>query len=71
MDPNYAGICAFTLDEFDSLFADRLDYTLEDMKKNAWMIPSANIYDLKAYIYDWYDGYNWRETRVLNPYSIF
>jgi hypothetical protein len=71
LDPNYAGICGFTLDEFDSLFADRLETTLTSLKKTGRTESTATISDLRAEIFHWYDGYNWTgETRVLNPYSI-
>ncbi|MDR2141889.1 MAG: AAA family ATPase [Deltaproteobacteria bacterium] len=71
LDPRYAGLCGFTLEEFDSLFADRLESTLANLKINGEMAPSASLDDLRAKIFHWYDGYNWGgETRVLNPYSI-
>ncbi|MDR2436976.1 MAG: AAA family ATPase [Endomicrobium sp.] len=71
LDPNYAGICCFTLDDFDSLFSDRLGYTFEELKKLGRINAFASIHDLKASINYWYDGYNWGgETRVLNPYTI-
>ncbi|MDR1578184.1 MAG: AAA family ATPase [Deltaproteobacteria bacterium] len=71
LDPNYAGICGFTLSEFDLLFAERLADTLVKLQKSNDMAPSATIDDLKNKILAWYDGYNWGgETRVLNPFSL-
>jgi hypothetical protein len=71
LDPQYAGICGFTLDEFGPLFADRMEPTLARLKEAGKMKPSAGPLDLRAEIFDWYDGYNWGgQTRILNPYSI-
>jgi hypothetical protein len=71
LNPDFAGLCGFTLEEFDSLFADRLKPTLANLKNSGEMDPSDNLEDLRAKIFHWYDGYNWGgETRVLNPYSI-
>jgi hypothetical protein len=71
LDPKYAGLCGFTLDEFDSLFADRMAPTLSEVKADKWLPRSAKLGDLRAEILHWYDGYEWGdETRVLNPYSI-
>jgi hypothetical protein len=67
----YAGICGFTLEDVQSLFSDRLEMTLSELKLKGQMEKSATIEDLIAKILFWYDGYNWGgETRVLNPYSI-
>ncbi|MDR3203862.1 MAG: AAA family ATPase, partial [Deltaproteobacteria bacterium] len=71
LDPQYAGICGFTLEEFDPLFADRMEATLAGLKNSGKSKPPVNLADLKAEILKWYDGYNWGgPTRVLNPYSI-
>ncbi|MDR2140846.1 MAG: AAA family ATPase [Deltaproteobacteria bacterium] len=71
INPDFAGLCGFTLEEFDSLFADRLKSTLMSLKNSGEMDPLASLEDLRAKIFHWYDGYNWGgETRVLNPYSI-
>jgi hypothetical protein len=67
--PKYAGICGFTLEEFDSLFADRMDSTLANFNGsiNGPLTPE----NLRVQILDWYNGYNWGgNTRILNPYSI-
>jgi hypothetical protein len=71
LDPEYAGICGFTLDEFSSLFADRMAPALARLKASGAMPPSADLTDLSSQIHQWYDGYNWcGQTKVLNPYSI-
>jgi hypothetical protein len=71
LDPKYAGICGFTLDEFDSLFADRMESCLPSVKAAGGIVSTANVEKLKEEIFSWYNGYNWGgETRVLNPYSI-
>jgi hypothetical protein len=71
LDPKYAGICGFTIEEFDSLFADRMESTLAKLKNDERLPLSATVEDLKAKIHYWYDGYSWGgQTRVLNPYTI-
>jgi hypothetical protein len=71
LDSNYAGLCGFTLEEFDTLFGDRLETTLSRLKQSGRMESSASLDDLRASMLRWYDGYNWGDqTRVLNPYSI-
>jgi hypothetical protein len=71
LDPRYAGLCGFTVDEFPALFADRMAPTLQRLKENGRIFSSADVQVLWAQIKEWYDGYNWGgETRVLNPYSI-
>ncbi|MDR2141549.1 MAG: AAA family ATPase [Deltaproteobacteria bacterium] len=63
MDPKYAGLCGFTLAEFDSLFADRLESTLDNCKKTGQMKSTDTVEDLRAKIFRWYDGYNWGGAR--------
>ncbi|MDR1872314.1 MAG: AAA family ATPase [Deltaproteobacteria bacterium] len=71
LDPKYAGLCGFTLAEFDALFADRLGDTLSKLKKNGQIESSVSQEVLRKKIFNWYDGYDWGDgTRVLNPYSI-
>jgi hypothetical protein len=71
IDPKYAGICGFTLDEFDSLFADWMAPALESLIAQGKMNPNDNLGDLKERIFRWYDGYSWGgSSRVLNPYSL-
>jgi hypothetical protein len=71
LDPDFAGICGFTLEEFGPLFGDRMGATLASLKTAGEMEPSSDPGDLGKEIFRWYDGYNWGgPTRVLNPYSI-
>jgi hypothetical protein len=73
MDEKYAGICGFTIEEFEKLFADRMESTLSKLKQSEEILSMATVDDLKNKIYYWYDGYDWSgktKTRVLNPYSI-
>jgi hypothetical protein len=72
LESEYDGICGFTIPEFDALFADRLEETLICLQKSGEMPKGASLGDLRAEIFDWYDGYNWggEKTRVLNPFSI-
>ncbi|MDR0550358.1 MAG: AAA family ATPase [Deltaproteobacteria bacterium] len=69
--PEYDGICGFTIPEFDALFADRLEETLESLKNIGKFTPDAKPYDLRKEIFRWYNGYDWGgNNRVLNPFSI-
>ncbi|MDR2198618.1 MAG: AAA family ATPase [Deltaproteobacteria bacterium] len=71
LNQKYSGICGFTLEEFDSLFSDRLEETLIKLKNSGKMNASATVETLKEEIFKWYDGYNWGgPLRILNPYSI-
>jgi hypothetical protein len=71
LDPKYAGICGFSLEEFDSLFVDRLESTSASLKNTGDMRPYGKVEELRREIYEWYDGYNWGgETKALNPFSI-
>jgi hypothetical protein len=71
LEPAYAGICGFTLEEFGPLFEDRMEATLACLKEAGEMGPSTDLSDLRKEIFDWYDGYNWGgPTRVINPFSI-
>jgi hypothetical protein len=68
---DYADICGFTMEEFDSLFQDHLATTLELFKNKAGWSADSTIEDLKKKIFAWYDGYSWDgESRVLNPWSV-
>jgi hypothetical protein len=68
---DFAGICGFTLDEFDDCFKEHLPVILEKMKKNGSMGEEASLNDLQDKILRHYDGYSWDgETMILNPISI-
>ncbi|MDR2142663.1 MAG: AAA family ATPase [Deltaproteobacteria bacterium] len=71
LDTRYAGLSGFTREEFEFLFADRLDATLARLQESGQMDSGTTLEDLRAKIFDWYGGYNWKgETKVLNPFSI-
>jgi hypothetical protein len=71
LDPRFAGICGFTLEEFDDLFQERFPEALASLKESGGMKPSDDLGDLRREILHRYDGYDWTgPTRVLNPYSI-
>jgi hypothetical protein len=67
----FAGICGFTTEEFDSLFAEHLEAALGHMKTKGRLSGDATADDLRREILARYDGYSWDgETRVLNPWSV-
>jgi hypothetical protein len=71
LEPKFAGICGFTIEDFVHLFKERMDETLTELKNNGRMPTDSSIADLYEKIKDWYDGYNWGgKTQVLNPFSI-
>jgi hypothetical protein len=83
MEPEFAGICGFTVSDLDNLF-DRsdgnktgqsfkriIDKTLQNLKNNGMIGIDADSEELKTKIKEWYDGYSWLGSdRVLNPYSF-
>jgi hypothetical protein len=71
LDQDYAAICGFTIEEFDSLFAGLLEDRLERFKRSTSLSEEATVADLRDRILTLYDGYSWDgETRVLNPWSV-
>jgi hypothetical protein len=71
MSEDYAGICSFTLDEFDDCFREHLPGVLEKMKNNRSMDKEESLGDLRDKILKHYDGYSWDgRTMILNPISI-
>jgi hypothetical protein len=69
LEPEYACICGFTIEEFDALFGERFEITLKNHNDKGYSI--ANIDDLRSLIIDFYDGYHFAgKTRVLNPFTI-
>jgi hypothetical protein len=71
LSPEFAGICGFTVSEFDGLFGDRFEDALKSLKNIGNIGQDANENELKAKILEWYDGYNWLGAeQLLNPYSI-
>jgi aspartate/methionine/tyrosine aminotransferase len=57
--PEFSGICGFTLKEFDSLFADRMEDTLIELIKSEEISDTSGTNALRAKILDWYNGYKW------------
>jgi hypothetical protein len=67
----YAGICGFTVTEFDRLFDDRIAYTLQSLKDMNLISSGATRHDFVRMVREWYDGYVWGgDVRILNPFSI-
>jgi hypothetical protein len=71
LEPEYANICGFTLEELDHLFVDHMDEVLTAFKSAGVWAPESTTADLRREILAWYDGYSWDgKTRVLNPFSL-
>jgi hypothetical protein len=71
LDENYASICGFTLEEFDTVFQEYMEPLLKSLKEDGAIAQQASIGDLRQLILDWYDGYSWDgKTKILNPWSI-
>jgi hypothetical protein len=71
LDDEYAAICGFTIEEFDSLFHGVLEDGLKKFKSEGSLPEEATVADLMERILALYGGYSWDgETRVLNPWSV-
>jgi hypothetical protein len=71
LSKEYAGICGFTLKEFDTYFKGYLPGILKHNKAEGFIKSATTIKDLKKQILGYYDGYTWDgKTRVLNPFSL-
>ncbi|MDR1039590.1 MAG: AAA family ATPase [Deltaproteobacteria bacterium] len=71
LKPEFAGICGFTVPEFNKIFKNRFSKALKGLKKIGDIGQDAERETLKAKILEWYGGYNWLgKDQVLNPYSI-
>ncbi|MDR1109169.1 MAG: ATP-binding protein [Deltaproteobacteria bacterium] len=71
LDRAYAGICGFTIPEFEDRLAGHLPGILEFNKSMGFLPAQTTLADFKALVYDFYDGYSWDgKTRVLNPFSV-
>jgi hypothetical protein len=69
--PKFAGICGFTIKEFNRLFANRFGKTLSALKKAGDISQNADETTLVKKILSWHDGYNWLGKQgILNPFSI-
>ncbi|MDR1486515.1 MAG: AAA family ATPase [Deltaproteobacteria bacterium] len=71
LEPEYSGICGFTMQEIEQYFGDRMPETLETLIKRGLLDSLSTQDDFKKRIVRWYDGYNFgSEPRVMNPISI-
>jgi hypothetical protein len=71
LQENYASICGFSLEEFDTVFAEYMEPLLKSLKDKKTLAQEAKIADARQLILNWYDGYSWDgKTKVLNPWSI-
>jgi hypothetical protein len=71
LDPEYAGICGFTLAEFDACLAPLLPAMLEYNRSKELVPASTDLDGFRRMVLDLYGGYSWDgETRILNPYSL-
>jgi hypothetical protein len=71
LNPEFNGICGFTMEEFETYCADYLPGVLDYQKANGWLPSTDTINDLKKQIMAQYDGYSWNGIdRVLNPFSL-
>jgi hypothetical protein len=59
LDENFAGVCGFTIDEFDDCFKKRLSYCLNTLTTKGRIAPNSTLPDLRSQILKWYDGYIW------------
>jgi hypothetical protein len=73
LDPDYNGICGFTLEERGALLGDRLEEAYTRLKARRRIPKTDSIELFKAQISQWYAGYNWGainpkcQTRIVNP----
>jgi hypothetical protein len=71
LEPDFAGICGFTIDEIQKSFSKYLAPTLSLLKKKGQLGKNASVTDLLATLLKWYNGYTWdAKTEVLNPLSV-
>ncbi|MDR1164516.1 MAG: ATP-binding protein [Deltaproteobacteria bacterium] len=71
LNEKYANIVGFTIEEFDSLFKEHMEKTLNFFIAEKRYEKLRSIADLKKRILDWYDGYSWDgKSSVLNPWAV-
>ncbi|MDR1111697.1 MAG: ATP-binding protein [Deltaproteobacteria bacterium] len=71
LNPEYAGICGFSLAEFEASLAPYLPGILEYNKSEDLLPASTDLEEFRRMVLDFYDGYSWDgKTRILNPYSL-
>jgi hypothetical protein len=69
--PQYAGICDFALEEFGTIFGDRMEDTLGSLNAIGEMALTASLDDLGEVILHLCDSYKWRgPTRDYTPRSF-
>jgi hypothetical protein len=67
----YAGICGFTMEEFDLFFSEHLKPMLKLLKSEKTISPEETESDLRELIKNWYGGYSWDgKTMIFNPSTI-
>jgi hypothetical protein len=71
LNNDYAGICGFTLPEFEIYFADYLPDVLKYCILNGDIDSTLSLGEFKEKILEYYNGYSWDGmTKVLNPFSL-
>ncbi|MDR1166328.1 MAG: ATP-binding protein [Deltaproteobacteria bacterium] len=71
LEKKYANIVGFTIEEFDNLFKEHMEETLNEFISTNSIEEIKTIADLKTQILGWYDGYSWDgKTSVLNPWAL-
>jgi hypothetical protein len=71
MEPEYASICGFTLQEFDEHLAPFLPGALQYNLDNNYLPIGTTPDQFRQKVLNYYDGYSWDgKTKVLNPYSL-
>jgi hypothetical protein len=70
-NPEYNGVCGFTMDEFETYFVAYLPSVLEYRKSIGLAEDSVTVEKLREQIKDYYDGYSWDgKNQVYNPFSL-
>jgi hypothetical protein len=68
---DYNAVCGFTLEEFDSYFAEYLPAMLETVISEGTLSKTSTESDLRQLLLDYYDGYVWSgDKRVINSFSL-
>jgi hypothetical protein len=71
LDPQYADICGFTVQEFDACLAAYLPGVLENAQDLGDVSRHVSLEQFREMVLGYYDGYSWDgKTRLLNPCSI-
>ncbi|MDR2198365.1 MAG: AAA family ATPase [Deltaproteobacteria bacterium] len=70
LDPLYAGIRWFTLDEFYSLISNRMEDALTSLKKKGAMFPTDDVSELKAEILRWDVGKSRKDVQVSFSFKL-